>query len=246
MQIKNGQRRISDAARAALTSAKQSWPELELGHLCAATLASFSHSELQAIEREIGLQRPDPEFRTAIADAIVFCACVHAVPSKRYADIRKELTGIQKRAAAAASAVAALRDALHTAAMGEALKKHAPSLNDAEFKELGARAGRAAAALVGKDKGGRPQMRAFDGLVRLLADAFSRATGDRATITWHEHHRQYEGRFWTLVEAVLPKAAAFAALSGRPLAQPNSPTARGKFIQRHTFGSMDKTDPSGH
>jgi hypothetical protein len=87
-----------------------------------------------------------------------------------------------------------------------------------------------------KDAGGPPKMVAFGIFVRLLADAFGRATGHRAGMTWHEHRERYEGRFWELIEVLLPVAKL---VIGEGFA-PKTPSARGKAIQRW-LDRMDTT-----
>src|SRR5205085_2627454 len=55
------------------------------------------------------------------------------------------------------------------------------------------------------DKTGRPSLAAFDSFIRLLADAFGRAAGRPASLTWSEARGGYKGSFWDLVGYVLPR-----------------------------------------
>lgn len=57
---------------------------------------------------------------------------------------------------------------------------------------------------LGQDKGGRPKHKvALRGFVSELRGIFEKATGSRATITWHEHRNEYGGLFFDFVHRCL-------------------------------------------
>jgi hypothetical protein len=91
-------------------------------------------------------------------------------------------------------------------------------------------------------KGGRlKHYPAFDALVAGLAQAFQRAAGRPAGVTWHEYRGRYEGQFLELVKALLPEVQHLArAATGQPLSTPRTPMALGKSLQRLTE-RMDKS-----
>lgn len=94
---------------------------------------------------------------------------------------------------------------------------------------------------VGKEKddpGGRGKMIAFSSLVLTLADCFVKASGNPARVTYDKYLSGYKGQFWDLVETVLPIVrTVIVKIGGMPMVEPNSESARGKFIER----VMDKT-----
>jgi hypothetical protein len=84
-----------------------------------------------------------------------------------------------------------------------------------------------------KNKGGRPKKVAFRQLILGLAGAFEGATGNRPTIT-RNHHVEggYGGKFWNLVEVVLPIVNKIIQTSrASSLDKPASDGARGKYIE---------------
>lgn len=57
---------------------------------------------------------------------------------------------------------------------------------------------------LGQDTGGRPTVKAaLRGFVSGLKNIFEKATGSRATITWHEHRNEYSGFFFDFVHRCL-------------------------------------------
>jgi hypothetical protein len=237
-------RKLSDAARAALA---ELFGIPEFRDAWASILCVFSESELQGCERAIGLDRPNPEFRAGIVDAVAFCIWLHAIRPRRYSEIREEFILVAKRAEAAALALQQLSAALDPSSRNLLLEPLAdvfatliaPSAPD-HLRELAATAKRFAESLRGRDQGGAARMHAFAVLIRLLADAFTRATGDGGEITYSPYRERYEGRFWNLVEAVLSKVETIAEQGGRRLARPATKGARGKYIERVLRG-VDKT-----
>jgi hypothetical protein len=177
----------------------------------------------------------------------VICIFLHAPPPRRISEIRAELILVGKYAAATADALRQLSTAISKSVLQDALFEALPGVAEliapSALDHLRALAGIAehfGERWRGKDRGGPTKMYAFDSLVRLLADAFARATGHRASLTYDAHQDKYTGKFWDLVETVLPKVGAIAEQGGRSLAQPSNRGARGTFIQR-VLVSMDKT-----
>jgi hypothetical protein len=86
------------------------------------------------------------------------------------------------------------------------------------------------------EKRGREKFYAFGGLVKGLRRAFESATRGAATLTHREDRRdedEWGGRFWELVEAVLPVAQHVAVtVAGAAFDAPATPGARGKYLQR--------------
>jgi hypothetical protein len=90
-----------------------------------------------------------------------------------------------------------------------------------------------------EDTGGAPnQFAAFDalvngekGLANGLTDAYQRATGRAAKVTWSDYRERYEGHFVALTkEAILPVACEIAeSVTGKSLPVRK---ALGKFLQR--------------
>ncbi len=191
-------------------------------------------------------QHSTSRFQQDVVEAILICVAVHmdAPNRKRYSDIRNELLRVSKEAIAAEKSFDRLSAAIGklTPNYRELLRKrlelpakvaltlvtkqppwfHALSL-------VASIAALFAEALRQRDKGGAPKMLAFDILVRGLARAYQHATGRAAKVTWNEHRYCYEGRFFNLVEAVLPSARALAGKEP-PMRFPNTPLARGKYI----------------
>jgi hypothetical protein len=84
-----------------------------------------------------------------------------------------------------------------------------------------------------KDAGGPTPYLAFRALAKGLAAVFRSATGHSVGITWNNYDNLYEGRFFRLVEDLLPAARKMAQLkTGQPLLEPKTSNARGKYIQR--------------
>ena len=66
-----------------------------------------------------------------------------------------------------------------------------------------------------------------------LVKAFENATGRSAGVTWNYPDTRYEGKFFRLVEDVLPVAREVPqAATEQPMPSPQTPNARGKYIQR--------------
>jgi hypothetical protein len=94
-----------------------------------------------------------------------------------------------------------------------------------------------------KDEGGVPKrLVAFDALVNGekdlangLTDAYERATKRAAKVTWHNYRQQYESRFLTLIEAVLPVACDIAEkATGHALPFPKTAQTRGAYVYEAT------------
>jgi hypothetical protein len=74
------------------------------------------------------------------------------------------------------------------------------------------------------------------GSLKLIADAYSRATGRRAAITYDPLRECYSGQFWEFINHLLPRVAIIA---GDGFA-PQNPLALGKAVHR-ALKQMDKT-----
>ncbi len=72
----------------------------ELAHLTWITVAAIS-SHLPELEKLLGLQQPDSQFRHELSQAILICVLTHKFPPKRHSQNRKELKEISKDAALA-------------------------------------------------------------------------------------------------------------------------------------------------
>jgi hypothetical protein len=142
---------------------------------------------------------------------------------------------VERRAAAAATALQQLSEALDQTVFHDLLPESSLTAPSA-LHGLAAFARQAAGIL--KDKGGRSRMAAFDLFIRLLADTFGRAAGCPAGLTWSEHRSCYQGRFWELIEHVLPRAKMIAGDGFAPAGD----IARGRQVQR-VLTRMDKTPP---
>jgi hypothetical protein len=204
----------------------------------ALTLSAFADATYAECERMVGLNRASPEFRRGIADAVFFSSCLHKAPPKRASDLRKQLTRIEKHARNAAAELQQLSKALALISLTERPPKTIAALirptANAELLDFAETMRTLAETL--EDRGGRGRMAGFALFVPLLADAFGRATGRRATLTWNEHNNCYEGQFWELIDHVLPRAEIVA---GDRFA-PKGPIARGRHAQR-ILTAMDKT-----
>jgi hypothetical protein len=224
----NSSRRLPDQVRASITSTlglSVNWPRVR---------DEFSEAELSECEGLVGLKHPNAEFRAAITDAVFLALCLHTSPPKRASTVRKEMTLLAKRAVEAATALQQLSAAFDQAVpllrsrdappepaatlMASATLDHLRSL---------AEAARQSAQGTKADVGGRTRMVAFDIFIRTLADAFGRATRQPAGLTWNPDDTSYEGRFWDLVDRVLPRAEMIAGKFA-----PESHIALGRQIQR--------------
>jgi hypothetical protein len=88
------------------------------------------------------------------------------------------------------------------------------------------------------------ELLAFTALARGLAQALQNATEQPATVAfWNAYSERYQGKLLDVVEIMLPTAREIAeAVTGRPLAVPETVAARSKFLQRLTpFSPEDKT-----
>jgi hypothetical protein len=182
----------------------------------------------------------DPD---GLIDAVMTCISSHLNPLDRLADHRRRMRLTAKRVHAAAMALEKLSssmDELEQLAWHSRLKDAGlPDPTDprviGELQNVARGLGAMLAGGALNDKDGRPKMAAFERLIQSLVSTFENATGQRAGVTDSRHSEppRYEGRFWELVEIVLPIAADIIAKSGElPLAQPATPLARGRFIER--------------
>jgi hypothetical protein len=230
-----GNRRLSDDTRAKVADLCEN-PELGDGR--SLVLAVFKETELRDCEQRVGLHKPTPEFREAIAEAVLFACLLHRAKPKRASIVRGELKLVERKAAAAAMSLQQLSEALDQTMIRDLFPETiasltaASTLNSLRGLEVISRD----AASRFNDETGRSPLVAFGSFIRLLADAFGRAAGRPAGLTWNEHHGRWEGRFWGLVGYVLPRAKM---LAGDRFA-PASDIALGRYIQ-HILTTMDKT-----
>jgi hypothetical protein len=209
----------------------------------------FTEAELRECEALIRITAPDAEFRAAIVDAAFWAGFFNAAPPRRAAIVRKE---IARLAAHFEKAVTALEQ-LSLCAKEIAKEIPLPLTGDrapgpwATLLDAGAidcLRGFAGAARRGAecvpvdvDRGGPSERRiAFRVFVSVLATGFGRATGRPAAVSWNEYDLRYQGRFFDLVERLLPLVNSIV---GEGFAAKNA-NARGKAIQR-ALARMDRT-----
>jgi hypothetical protein len=190
------------------------------------------------------------ELEIDVIKAVLFCVIAYAdvLTRKRPSQIRKQLFRVSREAIATEKHLEYLRSALTDLlppyrellnSQLESVAKIAVSLVAKQVPWFHALSPVAQAAndmarrLRGMEKGGAPKMLEFRILVLGLIPAFERATGRAARVTWHEHRSRFEGRFFTLVEDVLPLARKFER-QDRPMRIPKSQNARGKYIHKLT------------
>ena len=58
-------------------------------------------SHVPELEKLLGVQQPNPQFRDGLSEAILICVLTNKVPPKRHSQIRNELKEISEDAAAA-------------------------------------------------------------------------------------------------------------------------------------------------
>jgi hypothetical protein len=170
------------------------------------------------------------------------CISWHLAPLDRLADHRRKLRLSAKHAEAAAAALEAFSSVIARDGWMLRLKNAAlPDPSDPriieELRNTAAGLRRMLERGAFEDQGGRPNMMAFKRLIQSLARIFEDATGRPAAVTYDHYRPGYKGRFWNLVEIVRPIAAELIATSGRPIAQPKTHLARGKFIERTLAGA---------
>jgi hypothetical protein len=202
-------------------------------------------------------------FREDVTEALHACMRAHiAVPYRtheRAADVRKDFVALANAATAAAEKfreVQTILDRLPPPMLHDPAPPHDPDPAFRlahppwsvifELEGLAAAAHRHAESWV--DRGGPSPMRAFAALVRGhagpgLEQAFQQATGNPARVAWDAHRDRYEGKFLDFVEILLATAREIAeAVTGRPLPEPKTPMARGKFLHDKRYLSpKDKT-----
>jgi hypothetical protein len=204
----------------------------------ALVLNAFSETELRGCECAIGLIKPNPQFRVGIANGVFVALCFRAAPPKRASTVRSEFKTVAKQAAAAATSLQRLSAALDQTMLHDQLPEPLASLMAPPalhlLRGLAEIARQAADTLKGTP--GRPLAMAFDVFIRQLADTFTRATGKPAGLTWSSYRNRYEGRFWNLIECVLPRTKTIV---GDGFA-PQDSIARGRQVQR-ILTAMDKT-----
>src|SRR5262245_4212262 len=77
-------------------------------------IARSVHDDVEKYAATIGLQSASVQFEEDVIEALLWCVLTHAAPkSKRYSEIRKELTRVSNKARAAQKILQRLRDALN-------------------------------------------------------------------------------------------------------------------------------------
>ena len=181
--------------------------------------------------------------------AVMTCISWHLGPLPRRADYRRQLRLTAKRAESAAVALEALSSVIGMNRDGWLLRLKNASLPDPtdpktieDLRNMASGLQRMLERGAFEDRGSRPKMMAFRQLIQSLARIFADVTGHRAAVTYDPYRQGYGGKFWDFVEIVRPIAAELIATSGRPIAQPATDLARGKFIERTlAAAAMDKT-----
>jgi hypothetical protein len=165
-------------------------------------------SHVPELEKLLGSQQPNFQFRDDLSQAILICVLTNKVPPKRHSQNRNELKKISEDAAAAEEIIRGLISRLgETSSIYppiksryvELLAKHVP-----EYASLASMARAHADALT--DEGGLTGMIAFRTLIEGLAHVFENVMGydvsDAAKYRGAKYG--YQGLFFEFVQAVLP------------------------------------------
>jgi len=174
-----------------------------------------------------------------LISAVAACIQCHLNPRKRLAAYRRELFENARCAEQAAAALEQLSSALGRSGREgwrwrlerEGLPDPTDARTIANLRDLATGFDSMLAKGAFADGGGRPKKAAFDILIHGLAPVFKNATGNGATISWDPYQDKYSGKFYDFVEIVRQIAADIIETSGKPLEQPTTHSARGKFIQ---------------
>jgi hypothetical protein len=178
-------RRLPEGARAAFFAKLFAVPGMEE---LEATPFRLSDKLLEKCERTIRLSHQNPDFRRHVADAVLIAFFVHKTPLVRG---RKQLALIEKHARAAATELDRLANAIAEVGLSSEFFRLNIAVVIPGLIELAELVQEVLAKH--KDRGGRRRMDGFSLFIRFLADAYGRATGRRAGITWNLN--RYEGRF---------------------------------------------------
>jgi hypothetical protein len=205
----------------------------------------FDSLRVAELARAIKLP-PNADLRRLEEDihaAVRYCLNVHCASRFRSqrGEVRKTLDKISKRLSTTARKVRPLLDSLPWPLFfyGQP-SKQATSLAD-ELDTHSQAFGHLAKGLARKDS--KPQYLAFNALAQSLAQAFQRAAGHPAGITWHPIEGRYEGQFFEFVKALLPGVQRLAkTATGQPLLAPSTRMALGKFLQR----LIERMDTTSH
>ena len=196
--------------------------------------AVAQHAEAWAAK--IGLT-PCDQFRNDVNEALYECTREHIVAPL----VSIEHEKIRKRKAAAVAVATSVAKKLRSARTTPA--SFPPLWSDFQLFSMEHDLKRVVEAE--RQRGCRPPaMLAFTALARGLAQALQNATGQPATVGfWNAYRERYQGKLLDVVEIMLPTAREIAeAVTGRPLAAPETVAARSKFLQRLTpFSPEDKT-----
>ena len=171
-------------------------------------IAAEISSHVPELEKLLGLQQPNSQFRDDLSRVILVCVLTNKVPPKRHSRKRNELKKISEDAAAAEEIIRRLISRLgETSGIYppikslylERLAKHVP-----EYASLASMARAHADALT--DEGGTTGMIAFRTLIEGLAHVFENVMGYDASDAAKDRGAKYgyQGLFFEFVQAVLP------------------------------------------
>jgi hypothetical protein len=163
-------------------------------------------SHVPELEKLLGSQQPNSQFRDDLSRVILVCVLTNKVPPKRHSQNRNELRKISEDAAAAEEIIHRLISRLgETSSIYppiksryvELLAKHVP-----EYASLASMARAHADALT--DEGGLTGMIAFRTLIEGLAHVFENVMGYDVSDAAKFRGAKYQGLFFDFVQAVLP------------------------------------------
>jgi hypothetical protein len=205
----------------------------------------FSPGDFDEFAKLIGLPQAPHQFRKDIISAVAECVS-HYEDDRRGSKIRAAVQALANRAGDAMSALRDLVDAVDAVPGGfrDLLKRrwwqtHRGRLGDicreADRLRYLAMSARSLARDI-SDEGGPSDMNSFAILADGLADAFERHTGQLAQVKYNPHraarNTRHSGPFIELVEAVLPRVKALAAVNGSHFKFPYSRSARGEYLRK--------------
>jgi hypothetical protein len=165
-------------------------------------------SHVLNLEGMLGLQEPNPRFRSDLAEAVLICTLTARWPPQRPSLKRKELLNISEDAAAFKEIGCRLASRLQqTSSIYEPIRDQflRVARQASEFASLSSMA-RAHAKMFIPDRGGPRGMIAFRELVKGLARTFEGAIGRPAweAAKYRGEKGGHEGLFIDFVQAVLP------------------------------------------
>ena len=170
-------------------------------------IAAAISSHVPELEKLLGLQQPNSQFRHDLNQAILVCVLTNKFPPKRHSQNRKELKEISEDAAAAEEIIRRLVSRLQqTSCIYPPIKSRFLELGKdiADYTGLCSLARAHADALA--NRGGSRGMIAFRTLIEGLVHIFENGTGAEVSDAAKYKGAKYghEGLFFEFVQAVLP------------------------------------------